>query len=74
MTPEEVLFANAPDAQAKGYVLAAYSKVLPKPSAATLQFEAKPCEIFDERADLYRGGSVVVLSLHGHTPGSAAFL
>lgn len=41
-TGEEVLFANDPGAQAKGCVLGAYSKVLPKPSAPTLQFEAKP--------------------------------
>jgi len=41
-TREELLFANDPGAQAKGYVLAAYGKVLPKPSAPTLQFEAKP--------------------------------
>jgi glyoxylase-like metal-dependent hydrolase (beta-lactamase superfamily II) len=70
MTREEVLFANDPGAQAKGYVVAAYSKVLPKPSAPTLQFDAKPYEVFDESADLYCDGSVVVVPLHGHTPGS----
>ncbi len=70
MTREEALFANDPGAQAKGYVFAAYSKVLPKPTTPTLQFEAKPCEIFDESADLYRDGSVVVVPLRGHTPGS----
>src|SRR5438874_8463167 len=32
-TREELLFANDPGAQAKGYVLGAYGKVLPKPSA-----------------------------------------
>jgi glyoxylase-like metal-dependent hydrolase (beta-lactamase superfamily II) len=70
MTREELLFANDPEIQAKGYVLAAYTKVLPKPSAPTLQFEPKPYEIFDESADLYRDGSVVVVPLRGHTPGS----
>ena len=70
MTREELLFANNPGAQAKGYVLAAYSKVLPHPGAPTLQFEAKPYEIFDESADLYHDGSVVVVPLGGHTPGS----
>jgi N-acyl homoserine lactone hydrolase len=70
MTREELLFANDSAAQAKGYVLAAYTKVLPKPSAPTLQFEPKPYEIFDESADLYRDGSVVVVPLRGHTPGS----
>lgn len=44
MTREEVLFATG--AQAKGYVLAAFQQVLPKPSAPTKQFEAKPYENF----------------------------
>jgi glyoxylase-like metal-dependent hydrolase (beta-lactamase superfamily II) len=70
LTRDELLFANDPDAQAKGYVLAAYSKVLPKPSAPTLHFDPQPYEIFDESADLYRDGSVVVVPLRGHTPGS----
>ena len=70
MTREEILFANDPAAQAKGYVLAAYAKALPNPSAPTLQFEPKPYETFDESADLYRDGSVVVVPLRGHTPGS----
>lgn len=70
MTREELLFANDPGAQAKGYVLAAYTKVLPKPDAPTLQFEAKPYEIFEESIDLYHDGSVVVVPLRGHTPGS----
>jgi glyoxylase-like metal-dependent hydrolase (beta-lactamase superfamily II) len=70
LSRDELLFANDPDAQAKGYVLAAYTKALPKPSAPTLQFDPEPYEIFDESADLYRDGSVVVVPLGGHTPGS----
>ena len=70
ITGEEVLFANDSAAQAKGYVLAAYTKALPKPTAPTLQFDPKPYETFDESADLYRDGSVVVVPLRGHTPGS----
>jgi len=70
MTREEILFANDSAAQAKGYVLAAYTKALPNPSAPTLQFDAKPYETFDESADLYHDGSVVVVPLRGHTPGS----
>jgi glyoxylase-like metal-dependent hydrolase (beta-lactamase superfamily II) len=70
MTREELLFANDSAAQAKGYVLSAYTKVLPKPNAPTLQFDPKPYETFDESADLYRDGSVVVVPLRGHTPGS----
>jgi glyoxylase-like metal-dependent hydrolase (beta-lactamase superfamily II) len=70
MTREEVIFANDPEIQAKGYVLAAYTKVLPPVGAPTLQFEPKPYETFDESADLYKDGSVVVVPLRGHTPGS----
>lgn len=70
MTREEILFANDSAAQAKGYVLAAYTKALPKPNEPTLQFDPKPYETFDESADLYRDGSVVAVPLRGHTPGS----
>jgi glyoxylase-like metal-dependent hydrolase (beta-lactamase superfamily II) len=70
MTREEILFANDSAAQAKGYVLAAYAKALPQPSAPTLQFDPKPYETFDESADPYHDGSVVVVPLRGHTPGS----
>jgi glyoxylase-like metal-dependent hydrolase (beta-lactamase superfamily II) len=70
MTREELFFANDPEIQAKGYVIAAYAKALPKPGASTLQFEPKPYETFDESADLYKDGSVVVVPLRGHTPGS----
>ena len=31
MTREKLLFANDPSAQSKGYVLAAYTKALPRP-------------------------------------------
>jgi glyoxylase-like metal-dependent hydrolase (beta-lactamase superfamily II) len=70
LTGEELQFANDRDAQAKGYVIAAHAKRLPSPDAPTLQFERKPYAIFDERVDLYRDASVVVVPLRGHTPGS----
>jgi N-acyl homoserine lactone hydrolase len=70
LTREELQFANDPEAQAKGYVIAAYAEKLPRPSTPTLQFEPKPYETFDESADLYRDGSVVAVPLRGHTPGS----
>lgn len=70
LTRDELLFANDPDRQAQGYVLAAYTKPVPKPSAPTPQFAPEPYEIFDESTDLYRDGSVVVVPLRGHTPGS----
>lgn len=70
MTREELRFANDPQAQSKGYVIGAYTKNFAKPDAPTLQFDRIPYEIFDESADLYKDGSVVVVPLSGHTPGS----
>jgi len=70
ITREELQFAIDPEMQVKGYVVPAYNKALPRPTAPTLQFEPKPYETFEESADLYKDGSVVVVPLRGHTPGS----
>jgi N-acyl homoserine lactone hydrolase len=70
LTREELQFANDPAIQAKGYVIAAHTQRLPLVTAPTLRFDPVPYEIFDESADLYRDGSVVVVPLRGHTPGS----
>ena len=70
LTRDELLFANDPDAQAKGYVLAAYTKALPQIAAPSLRFDATPYETFDQSVDLYKDGAVVVVPLAGHTPGS----
>ena len=70
LPPEEIKFAHDPAAQAKGFVIAAYAAKFPPPDAPTLHFAPKPYEIFDESVDLYDDGSVVVVPLRGHTPGS----
>jgi glyoxylase-like metal-dependent hydrolase (beta-lactamase superfamily II) len=70
LTREELQFANDGGVQAKGYVIAAHAQKIPRAGAPTLQFEPKPYETFDESADLYKDGSVVVVPLRGHTPGS----
>jgi glyoxylase-like metal-dependent hydrolase (beta-lactamase superfamily II) len=70
LTREELQFANDPTVQAKGYVIAAHTQKFPRPAAPTLQFEPKPYETFDESADLYKDGTVIVVPLRGHTPGS----
>jgi len=70
LTQEELQFANDPSVQAKGYVIAAYVQRFPAPGSATLRFDPQPYETFDESADLYKDGSVVVVPLRGHTPGS----
>jgi glyoxylase-like metal-dependent hydrolase (beta-lactamase superfamily II) len=70
LTGEELQFAADPSVQAKGFVIAAHSQKFPPVATPTLRFESVPYETFDESADLYRDGSVVVVPLRGHTPGS----
>jgi glyoxylase-like metal-dependent hydrolase (beta-lactamase superfamily II) len=70
LTREELQFANDPNVQARGYVIAAHVQKFPPVAAPTLQFNPVPYETFDESADLYKDGSVVVVPLRGHTPGS----
>jgi len=70
LTSEELRFAADPKVQAKGYVIAAHTQKFPPINAPTLQFAPRPYEIFDESVDLYGDGSVVVVPLRGHTPGS----
>src|SRR5467141_264656 len=70
LTREELLFANDHGVQAKGYVIAAHVEKFPATAAPTLRFDPIPYETFDESADLYKDGSVVVVPLRGHTPGS----
>jgi N-acyl homoserine lactone hydrolase len=70
LTREELQFANDPEMQAKGFTIAAHMQKLPPASAPTLKFDATPYETFDESIDLYKDGSVVVVPLRGHTPGS----
>jgi glyoxylase-like metal-dependent hydrolase (beta-lactamase superfamily II) len=67
---EELQFAANPSVQARGYVIAVHTQKFPPVTAPTLRFEPRPYETFDESADLYRDGSVVVVPLRGHTPGS----
>jgi N-acyl homoserine lactone hydrolase len=70
LSREELQFANDPVVQAMGYVIPAHVKKFPAPGAPTLRFVQQPYEIFDESADLYSDGTVVVVPLRGHTPGS----
>src|SRR6266850_26160 len=70
LTREELQFAADPSVQARGYVIAVHIQRFPPVASPTLRFEPTPYETFDEKADLYRDGSVVVVPLRGHTPGS----
>jgi N-acyl homoserine lactone hydrolase len=70
LTREELQFAFDPAIQAKGLVVPAHTQRFPPADAPTLKFDPHPYETFDESADLYGDGSVVVVPLRGHTPGS----
>jgi N-acyl homoserine lactone hydrolase len=70
LNSEELRYAFNPAVQAKGFVIPVHTQKFPSPDAPTLKFDAKPYETFDESADLYGDGSVVVVPLRGHTPGS----
>jgi N-acyl homoserine lactone hydrolase len=70
LTREELQYAFDPTVQAKGFVVPAHTQKFPPVDAPTLKFDPRPYETFDESTDLYGDGSVVVVPLRGHTPGS----
>ena len=70
LTREELQFAFDPAVQAKGFVIPAHTQKFPSADAPTLKFDPHPYETFDESTDLYGDGSVIVVPLRGHTPGS----
>ena len=51
-------------------MIARHTQKFPPVAAPTLRFDPVPYETFDESADLYKDGSVVVVPFRGHTPGS----
>ncbi len=70
LTREELQYAFDPAVQAKGFVIPAHTQRFPPVDTPTLKFDPRPYETFDESTDLYGDGSVVVVPLRGHTPGS----
>ena len=70
LTREELQFVFDPATQAKGFVIPAHTQRFPPADSPTLKFDPRPYETFDESTDLYGDGSVVVVPLRGHTPGS----
>jgi glyoxylase-like metal-dependent hydrolase (beta-lactamase superfamily II) len=70
LSHEELQYAFDRSAQAKGFVIPAHTAKFPPADAPTLKFDPHPYETFDESTDLYGDGSVVVVPLRGHTPGS----
>jgi N-acyl homoserine lactone hydrolase len=69
MPQEELDWARAHAHEQSKDVVAAQARAL-EGRVAPLAFAARPYETFDESADLFGDGSVVVVKLFGHTPGS----
>src|SRR5258708_13896271 len=69
MAQEELDFIRGAGFKATQQIVPAIARMLDA-RARPLHLEAKRYEIFDESADLFGDGSVVVVKLSGHTPGS----
>ena len=69
LAPEEVQFMERNRGTKTFQVVPAYARTI-ETRVHTLRFALKPYENFDESADLFGDGSVVVVKLPGHTPGS----
>ena len=70
--PEEALIERA-RAEVLPEVVPAHAEAI-APHITTLDFASGPYETFATHADLFNDGAVIVLPLHGHTPGSVGVL
>ena len=69
MPREEIEWAEAHAHDHYRHVVAAQARAL-EGRVTPLVFAARPYETFDESADVFGDGTVVVVKLFGHTPGS----
>ena len=69
LTDEELRYSANADAQRTGAVIPQQAGLMMR-QRQRLSFSPHPYEIFDRHFDLYGDGSVVVVPLPGHTPGS----
>lgn len=70
LSSEEMIFSHDSAAQKTGAVIRQQAALLQDGRVRNLQFSDGPYEIFTKSFDLYGDGSVVVVPLSGHTPGS----
>lgn len=52
------------------HVVPAHAEAIKRNGIEEIRFKKEPYEVFDEHADLVGDGSIVVVKLPGHTPGS----
>jgi N-acyl homoserine lactone hydrolase len=67
---EEMNFSHDRSAQKTGAVIRQQAAMLQDGRVRGLQFSDEPYEVFTKSFDLYGDGSIVVVPLPGHTPGS----
>jgi N-acyl homoserine lactone hydrolase len=69
LLPEELALVAQASKELRFEVMPAHAALLAR-SATPLKLEPNPYEVFDAHADLFGDGSIVVVPLRGHTPGS----
>jgi glyoxylase-like metal-dependent hydrolase (beta-lactamase superfamily II) len=69
MPKEERSYLAGPDSWDIGFVMPAHAIVL-RDRTVPFEFAAQRYEVFEQSFDLFRDGSVVLVPLFGHTPGS----
>jgi len=70
MTPPELSYLYNREALQTGAVNPQQAKMLEDGRARELRFSDAPYEIYPQSLDLYKDGSIVLVPLPGHTPGS----
>ena len=70
LTPPELSYLYDREALRTGAVMAQQARMLEDGRARELRFSDRPYEIYPQSFDLYKDGSIVLVPLPGHTPGS----
>jgi glyoxylase-like metal-dependent hydrolase (beta-lactamase superfamily II) len=70
LSPLELSYLYDHDALQTGAVIPQQAKMLQDGRARELKFSETPYEIYQQSFDLYKDGSIVLVPLPGHTPGS----
>lgn len=66
-TQEEIITSQSEKAKPPAYMISQYEGLT---NSKTLEFKDGPYEIYKESVDFYKDGSVVIVRLAGHSPGS----
>lgn len=66
-TKEEIITSQSERAKPPAYMISQYEGLT---NFRTLEFKDGPYEIYEESVDFYKDGSVVIVRLPGHSPGS----